>query len=102
MSIKYTYEIVAVDSAARCMEVVYSADGHQTMHIGARLPFEGEALEDVIRAFAPVPLWEEQSKAVVAPSVGVSGTITPAPVPVVVDGAELPTPASGDLPQSVL
>ena len=83
MSITYTYEIIKVDEAARCMEVVYSAEGHQTMHIGARLPFEGEALEDVIKAFAPVPLWVELATPVVAPQVGVTGTVIPEPEPVV-------------------
>ena len=77
MSITYTYEIIAVDEAARCMEVVYSAEGHQTMHIGARLPFEGESLENVIKAFAPVSLWIELATPVVAPQVGVTGTIEP-------------------------
>lgn len=83
MSITYTYEIIKVDEAARCMEVVYSAEGHQTMHIGTRLPFEGEALEDVIKAFAPVPLWAELATPVVAPQVGVTGTVVPEPEPVV-------------------
>lgn len=77
MSITYTYKIIAVDEAARCMEVVYSAEGHQTMHIGARLPFEGESLEAVIKAFAPVNLWLEMAAPVVAPQVGVSGVIEP-------------------------
>lgn len=99
MNITYTYEIVSVDEASRCMEVVYAAEGHQTMHIGARLPFEGEPLEDVIRAFAPVPLWEAQTKTVVAPIVGVRGTITPPTAEAV---AALQTHPSGDIPQSVL
>lgn len=101
MSITYTYEIIAVDEAARCMEVIYSAEGHQTMRIGTRLPFAGEALEDVIKAFAPVPLWEEQAKAVVAPAVGVFGTITP---PTILEGEDAvqPTPPSSGIPQAVL
>lgn len=77
MSITYTYEIIAVDEAARCMEVVYSAEGHQTMHIGARLPFEGEPLEAVVEMYAPVALWLEQEKAVQVPQVGARGTIVP-------------------------
>lgn len=80
MSIEYTYEIVSVNEAARCMEVVYSAEGHQTMHIGARLPFVGESLESVIEAYAPVPLWLEMVTPVSVPQVGVSGTVTPTPV----------------------
>tara|TARA_R110002126_G_scaffold71693_4_gene179603 strand:- start:1036 stop:1326 length:291 start_codon:yes stop_codon:yes gene_type:complete len=86
MDFKYT--IISVDEAARCMEIVYTADGHQTMHIGARLPFEGENLEDVVMAFAPIALWSEQTRAVVVPTAGTSGTInilndTPTNAPVV-------------------
>jgi hypothetical protein len=79
MTITYTYNIIAVDEQARCMEVVYSAEGHPTMHIGARLPFEGEALEAVVAMYAPVAYWTEQAMNVAAPAVGTSGTITPPP-----------------------
>ena len=58
------------------------------MHIGARLPFEGEALEDVIKAFAPVPLWVERATPVVAPPVGLTGTVEPEPAE-----GNVPTPA---------
>jgi len=71
----FSYTVFLVNEAARCMEVIYTADGHQTMHVGARLPFEGESLEDVIRAFAPISLWDEQKRTVIAPTVGVSGTL---------------------------
>lgn len=77
MSIIYTYEIIAVDEQARCMEVLYSAEGHSTMHIGTRLPFEEEAIEDVIKAYAPVALWLEQARVVIVPQVGAMGTIEP-------------------------
>ena len=78
MSIEYTYEIISVDAAAKCMEVVYSADGRQDMHVGVRLPFEGESLEAVIDSFSPVPYWLEQDMSVVVPAVGTTGRITPA------------------------
>lgn len=90
MSIAYTYKIIKVDQAARCMEVVYSAAGHQTMHIGARLPFEGEPLEDVVKAFAPVPLWLELATPVTAPQVGAAGKVTPTGEITLLD-AEIPT-----------
>jgi hypothetical protein len=80
MSIIYTYQIISVDESARCMEIVYRADGHQTLHIGARLPFEGETLEQVVQAFSPVALWEERARNVVVPVVGASGEITQATV----------------------
>ncbi len=80
MTIPYNYEIVSVDQAARCMEIVYRADGHATQHIGARLPYAGESLEAVVAMFAPVAYWLEQQASVVAPAVGTSGVMgTPAP-----------------------
>ena len=77
MSITYTYEIVAVNEAARVMEVVYTAEGHPTQHIGARLPYEGESLEAVIEMYSPVHFWEEMQSVVVVPVVGVTGSIEP-------------------------
>ena len=80
MQISYTYRIDSVDEAARCMVVEYSSTGHQTMMIGARLPFADEELEAVIDMYAPVAYWVEQQAQVVAPTVGATGTITPKPV----------------------
>lgn len=77
MSIAYTYEVVAVDESSRCMEVIYRADGYPEQRIGARLPYEGEALEDVIQIFAPVPHWVAMTLPVVVPQVGASGSIAP-------------------------
>ena len=73
MDIKYKYEITSVDALARCMEVIYMAKGHPTMHISARVPFVGEELEDVIKAFAPLQLWRELSTEVNIPTVGYTG-----------------------------
>ena len=89
MNIAYTYEIIKVDEAARCMEVVYSAEGHQTMHISARLPFEGEVLEDVIRMFSPAPLWIELATPVVIPEIGTKGALS---------NIELPLAPKGGIP----
>lgn len=81
MSITYNYEIIAVDQAARCMEVVYTSEGRQTMHIGTRLPYVGEALEAVIGMYSPVAYWHEQEQTVQVPQVGASGTIVPPSMP---------------------
>ena len=83
MSITYTYEIIKVDEAARCMEVVYSSAGRQTTHIGARLPYQGESLEAIIQMYAPVAYWREEEATVVAPAIGVGGSVTvTAPEPI--------------------
>ena len=81
MSITYSYEIISVNEEARCMEIVYTAEGHKTLHIGARLPYEGETLEQVIRMYEPVRYWEEQQMPVVVPQVGTTGTLEPLPPP---------------------
>lgn len=108
MSITYTYKIIAVDQAARCMEVVYEAEGHPTMHIGARLPFEGETLEAVIAQFAPVAYWQELQRPVVVPQIGATGVVQPAdiaPAPTTANDTGFaqifPTPASGAIGQTV-
>jgi len=80
MSIQYTYQVIKVDEEARCMEVVYSAEGHPTMHIGARLPYAGETLEEIIAMYSPVAYWEERQRQVLLPTVGATGTINPAGV----------------------
>lgn len=76
MSITYTYKIISVDQAARCMEVVYTAEGKPTMHIGARLPYEGESLEAIVRMYAPVRYWEELTLAMQPVEVGAEGSIS--------------------------
>lgn len=88
MSIAYTYEIVSVDPAARCMEIVYSSEGRQAMHIGARLPFEGESLESVVDMYSPVALWLAQEAPVVVPQVGTTGSISPAQADVLQENAQ--------------
>ena len=74
--ITYTYEIISVDESARCMEVVYRSDTYGVMHVGARLPFEGEALEQVISMFSPVAEWRLRDLTIVPPSQGATGSIT--------------------------
>jgi len=75
MSINYNYQVINVDVSARCMEIVYTAEGHPTQHIGARLPYENESLENVVRMFAPVAFWLELQQNTNPPSVGTSGEI---------------------------
>lgn len=57
------------------MEIVYRADGHQTMTISGRLPRKGEPLEDVVKEFEPVAFWEEQAAEFNLPEVGATGFV---------------------------
>jgi hypothetical protein len=79
MNITYTYEIISVDQQARCMEVVYTSEGMPTMHIGARLPYEGETTEAIVEMYAPVRYWEEINTPVVPVNVGQSGIVVVPP-----------------------
>lgn len=89
MTIAYNYQIISVDEQARCMEIVYTAEGRQPMHIGARLPYTDETLEAVVEMYSPVAYWLEQERTVQVPVVGTSGTITPTP-PTVSDSPQQP------------
>jgi len=88
MSIKYTYKIVNVDEASRVMEVVYTSEGRQTMHIGARLPYAGESLEAVVGMYSPVAFWLEQAATVVVPTVGATGALGADPAPLTLELAK--------------
>jgi hypothetical protein len=79
MNIEYTYEIFSVNTEARCMEVVYTSEGNPTMHIGARLPYEGETVEAIVEMYAPVRYWEELKTPVVEVSPGQTGSVQVTP-----------------------
>lgn len=76
MNIEYNYEIISVNEQTRCMEIVYTSEGYPIQHIGARLPYEGEMLEDIIRMYSPVAYWYELNRKVVVPEVGIKGRMT--------------------------
>lgn len=77
---KYTYEIIKVDEAARVMEVVYTHPKHGLQHVGVRLPYEGENLTDLIRSAAPIAIWKAKEKPVFVPDVGVKGELDADPI----------------------
>lgn len=81
MSITYNYEIISTDAQARCMEVVYTAEGRKPVHISARLPYVGEQLSDIIAMYSPVAYWKELEAEVVVPAL-VSGTVEAVAAPV--------------------
>jgi hypothetical protein len=103
MSIEYTYEVVRVDEASRCMEVVYTSEGSPTMHIGVRLPYEGETVESIVEMYAPVRYWEELKLPVLVPEVGASGAIViQPPQPPQEQPTPEPTSSLGQIPDSIL
>jgi len=85
--ITYTYTVISVDESARCMEIVYSSEEHGVMHVGARLPFEGETVEQIVAMFAPVQEWRLRALAVIVPELGITGHMTDT-LPVVQESIE--------------
>lgn len=78
MSIAYNYKIINRNPQARAMEIVYTAPGRQTMHIGARMPYVGETDEQIVRMYEPVAYWLEQETALApVPEGDVEGSIAP-------------------------
>ena len=73
----YTYQITSVNAEAKCMEVVYSAEGYESFTVGVRLPYDDETLENVISSYAPVPHWINSTRNYInpTPAAGTVGTI---------------------------
>lgn len=89
MSINYTYKIINVNVEARCMEIIYSADGYPTRHVSTRIPYEDELLEAVVRNMSPILYWEELKRNIIPPSDGYSGEIKAADEAVALAAAQV-------------
>lgn len=73
--ITYTYEIVRVDPASKAMDIRYTSPQYGSVLVGARMPWEGETVEDIVRNFEPVRYWIEQTLGVVPVFAGQAGTV---------------------------
>ena len=61
MKIEYTYKIINVDKEAKSMEIVYESPKYGVLHVGARLPWKDETLEQIVEMYNPTRYWLEQS-----------------------------------------
>lgn len=71
--IVYKYEIVHVDYESKSMEIVYRNPTYGTLHVGARLPYENETVDQIVSMYAPIATWLEQDKKALQVSVGLTG-----------------------------
>jgi hypothetical protein len=74
IDLEYTFEVVAVHPELNSMEIVYKAEGHDAILVGAPLPRVGEPLQNVIRAYVPWGMWEARTVEYQVVEVGTSGT----------------------------
>ena len=88
MTIKYTYEITNVDIKSNTMQVLYQAEGYNTVSITMHLPYESESIEDTIKFYEPINYWNEKymNETLISKDkkftkdfidVGIAGTIEP-------------------------
>jgi len=66
----YDFEVVSSSAETKSMEVIYSAPGRQSVRIGMPLPSPGVDPATVVAQYAPVAMWAEQDRAVLAVPVG--------------------------------
>lgn len=90
--IQYTYEIRAVDSRNRVMEVLFSSFGRPSVTVSTRIPFANETMEDYIKTIAPLQMWEDMDKPVHDIVIGQGGVIRPVtPAPTAPASVVVPT-----------
>lgn len=57
---KFTYKILQRSLDLGVMEVRYDREGYDPVIVSAPLPREGEALDAIVRAYAPIANWSTQ------------------------------------------
>lgn len=72
---KYTYEVINVDKDSRCMEVRYTHEQHGPVNVGVRIPTVGENVEQVIKKFAPIGIWQDKEQTLAEVDETLSGEI---------------------------
>lgn len=75
MPLQFSYEITSVDVNAKCMMVLYTAEGKTPVSVGVKIPYKDENLEDTIISFCPVAYWESQEKTIQNIEQGTKGTL---------------------------
>lgn len=75
-TISYTYEITRVDPDAKAMDILYTSPEYGTTLVGARMPWDGETVEQIAQMYSPVRNWIERTLPVASVSVGAAGDLS--------------------------
>lgn len=73
MIVNYSYEIINVDKEEKTMEIVYTSEKYGVLHVGARMPWANETIEDIVLMYNPVAYWLEQDREVLDIDAGITG-----------------------------
>lgn len=71
--IEYAYQVIGVNEEHKSMEIVYSSEGRQTIHVIASLPLVGQTVEEVIRQWVPMVNWLAEEQVFGTAEIGVQG-----------------------------
>jgi hypothetical protein len=71
--IAYEYEILNVDETSKSMEVKYTSEFGDVLHVGVPMPSPGQDLTALLIQYSPVVWWVEQRRPTAAVAVGVKG-----------------------------
>lgn len=71
----FTYEVTRVDEDNKVMDLVFKTEGLSDVLVSARLPFNGESVDDLALSVAPFYAWDMEQAEFTTPSVGVRGSL---------------------------
>lgn len=81
MAETFTYQVVRVDNEAGVMDVIYSAEGKESLTVGVPIPRVGEDMALHMASYAPVGQWRPADTTLADIQVGMAGEIAKAAVP---------------------
>jgi hypothetical protein len=70
-----SYRVISVNQDANCMEVEFSADGHEAVLVGVRIPLEDEDVNQVIQSFVPTGIWFPRTTTLASVEAGFAGVV---------------------------
>jgi hypothetical protein len=74
MNLEYTYRITNVSEDARSMEIVYTSPVYGTLRVGARLPWRGETIAQVVEMYNPTRYWLDTVREIEPVAEGLTGS----------------------------
>lgn len=73
--IEYTFKVVESDEAAKRMVVLYKTPGREDITIFVPLPKTADATAEIVKTYAPIPMWLEKDRQVAHVPSGTNGTL---------------------------
>lgn len=72
---KFSYEIVSVDTTNKTMDVRFSSEGEDSVLMAMPIPQVGVDVRDHMAGYAPIGHWEQRKAEIQTMSVGATGDV---------------------------